>query len=143
MSSDEKKIRCVIVSPAGRLLDCDSVEINFIAHDGSRGILYNHMPIVCQLGLGIMEVKLAGSDSQENNRNVKLALIDGGFALVCSNFVNIVATEAVCQGDNARAQQLLEKGQKKLEKLPHSSPQFQHETKKNKLLKKMFEESKN
>ncbi|MGA2916234.1 MAG: F0F1 ATP synthase subunit epsilon [Sedimentisphaerales bacterium] len=143
MSNGEKNFRCVIVSPAGRLLDCQSIEVTFIAHDGSRGILYNHMPMLCELGLGIMEIKLPGAELEENNNgNTKLALIDGGFALVSSNMINIIATEAVCQGQTReKIEHLLERGQKRLSKLPSSSLQYQHETRKNTLLKKILEES--
>ncbi len=142
MSDNEKTFRCVIVSPAGKLLDCESIEITFTAHDGSRGILYNHSPMLCELGLGIMEIKLPGWQEEENNGNVKLALIDGGFALVCSNMINIIATEAVCQGEmKEKIEHLLERGQKRLGKLQSSTLQFQHETKKNILLKKILEKA--
>ena len=143
MSNAEKIFKCVIISPEGRLLDCESVEVTFIAHDGSRGVLHNHMPMLCELGLGIMEIKLPGAGLEENGNEDKqrtLVFIDGGFALISSNLVNIIASQAICQGDAQREkiEHLLEKGQKRLGKLSHSSPQDQHETRKNALLKKLL-----
>ncbi len=144
MSNAEKIFRCVITSPAGKLLDCQSIGVSFIAHDGSRGILHNHMPMLCELGLGMMEIKLPGYEEEENNGNMKLALIDGGFALISSNLVSIIASEAVCQGETKeKIEHLLERGQKKLSKLSRSTPQYRHELKKNELLKKILEGPKN
>lgn len=143
MSEAENIFRCVIVSPAGRLLDCPSVSVIFIAHDGSRGVLHNHMPMLCELGLGIMEIKLLDTQQEKSNNennHRKLALIDGGFALISSNLVNIIASDAVCGWDTKKEkiEHLLEKAQKKLSKLSPATPQYLHETRKNTLLKKIF-----
>jgi len=144
MSRAENIFRCSIVSPAGKLLDCQAVSVIFTAHDGSRGVLYNHMPMLCELGLGIVEVKLPVARQEKNdngNNHKKLALIDGGFALISSNLVNIIASDAVCGWDTKREkiEHLLEKTQKSLNKLPSATPQYLHEAKKNALLGKILE----
>ncbi len=144
MSKVEHIFRCVIISPAGKLLDCQTASVIFTAHDGSRGVLYNHMPMLCELGLGIVEIKLPAARQEENdneNNHKKLALIDGGFALISSNLVNIIASDAVCGWDTKREkiEHLLEKAQKKLSKLSKAAPQYLHEARKNVLLKKILE----
>jgi F0F1-type ATP synthase epsilon subunit len=143
MPKEEKIFRCVIVSPAGKLLDCQTISVVFTAHDGSAGVLYNHLPMLRELGLGIIEVKLpADQQTGDNEHNhKKLALIDGGFAMICSNLVNIIASDAICGWDmkKEKIEQLLEKSQKKLGKLSHSAPQYMHLKRKNTLLKQILE----
>jgi F0F1-type ATP synthase epsilon subunit len=144
MSEVEHIFRCVIISPAGKLLDCQTASVIFTAHDGSRGVLYNHMPMLCELGLGIVEVKFPVARQEKNyngNNHKKLALIDGGFALISSNLVNIIASDAVCGWDikMEKIEHLLEKTQKSLNRLPSATPQYLHEARKNALLKKILE----
>jgi len=143
MSEAEHIFRCVIISPAGKLLDCQTASVIFTAHDGSRGVLYNHLPMLCELGLGIVEVKLPVARQEKNyngNNHKKLALIDGGFALISSNLVNIIASDAVCGWDikMEKIEHLLEKAQKKLSKLSKAAPQYMHEKRKNELLGKIL-----
>ncbi len=141
MAAVQKVFRCVVVSPAGRLLDCRTAAVTFIAHDGSVGILYNHMPMLCKLGLGIMKIAAEPPAQQagENNHK-KLALIDGGFALISSNLVKIIASDAVCGWDTNREkiERLLEKSQKKLSQTVYTPRQRLHETRKNALLEKLL-----
>jgi F0F1-type ATP synthase epsilon subunit len=135
--------RCVIISPAGKLLDSRTSAVTFTAHDGSVGVLYNHMPMLCRLGLGIMEItaeQQSDIDHDNENNHKKLVLIDGGFAMVISNLVNIIAFGAVCGWDMNREkfENLLEKSRKKLSRQDYTPVQKLHETRKNVLLEKLF-----
>ena len=81
--------RCVLLSPKGKLLDCRTGSVILPAHDGMRGILRNHTPMLCELGLGIVEVKeIAG-------RKDAFFLIDGGFCRISENYVTIVAYDVL------------------------------------------------
>ena len=51
------KFRCVVLTPRAKLLDCKTRSITLPAHDGQIGVLQNHMPMLCKLGMGIMEVR--------------------------------------------------------------------------------------
>jgi F0F1-type ATP synthase epsilon subunit len=53
---EEKTFHCELIDPTGKLLDCQVTSVVLPAHDGQIGILYNHMPMLCQLGLGTMRV---------------------------------------------------------------------------------------
>ena len=77
--------RCVLLTPGGKLLDCKAGTLVLPAHDGSRGVLRNHAPMLCKLGVGIMEVR------QIAGRGDAFFLIDGGFARISENFVTVLA----------------------------------------------------
>lgn len=133
MAEAQNIFRCVIVSPAGKLLDCRSSSVVFTAHDGSMGVLHNHTPMLCQLGVGFMEI----TDESGNGNSHKKALIAGGFALISSNLVNIIADDAVCVWNTSREkiELLLEKSKKKLDAAGMNSHQKWLENKKMALLK--------
>ncbi len=79
--------RCVLLTPGGKLLDCKAGALVLPAHDGLRGVLRNHAPMLCKLGVGIMEVReIAG-------RGDAFFLVDGGFARISENFVTVLAHE--------------------------------------------------
>ena len=50
---EEKTFHCELIDPKGKLLDQEVAAVVLPAHDGHLGILYNHMPMLCQLGLGM------------------------------------------------------------------------------------------
>ena len=146
MSTTSRTFHCVVISPAGRLLDCKTVSVVFPAHDGQVGVMYNHMPMFCELGLGMMEVScvrpdehaqedLSGRHSEDKIR----FLIDGGFALISSNLFTIIASDAVSGRDleKEKVEQMLEKSQKKLADGALTPQQRQHEVKKNTLLARL------
>lgn len=79
--------RFVLLTPAGKLLDCKAGALVLPGHDGFRGVLRNHAPMLCKLGVGIMEVReIAG-------RGDAFFLVDGGFARISENFVTVLAEE--------------------------------------------------
>jgi len=87
-------MQCVVISPRARMLDCRTVSIVLPAHDGLLGIWYNHMPMLCELGLGIMEVRGIASEDKPLPADTFL-LVDGGFAIISSNIVTIVVDDAL------------------------------------------------
>jgi F-type H+-transporting ATPase subunit epsilon len=95
--------RVVLLTPAAKLLDCKAGSVVLPGHDGLMGILRNHAPMLCKLGLGIMEVKqIAGRDDA-------FYLIDGGFARVSENFLTVLAYEVTTfEGmDRTEAEQMV------------------------------------
>jgi F0F1-type ATP synthase epsilon subunit len=88
----QKTFNCVVIAPAGKIVDCQTTSVVFPAHDGQVGILYNHTPMFCNLGLGIMQVKLV---SDENQVEDIFILIDGGFSMVCSNLLKLVSYDVI------------------------------------------------
>ncbi len=142
-STTSRTFHCVVIAPAGRLLDCKSDSVVFPAHDGQVGVLYNHMPMFCELGLGIMEVncvrpdKIAQEDLSAGRSADKIRLlIDGGFVLISSNLLTVIASDAISGRDleKEKIQLLLEKSGKKLASGTFTPEQRQHEVKKNALL---------
>ena len=79
--------RCVLLTPGGKLLDCKAGALVLPAHDGLRGVLRNHAPMLCKLSVGIVEVR------QIAGRGDAFFLIDGGFARISENFVTVLAHE--------------------------------------------------
>jgi F0F1-type ATP synthase epsilon subunit len=139
MAESKNTFKCVIISPAGKMLDCPAVGVSFIAHDGSVGVLAHHMPMLCELGMGIMEIDLPQNDSSKEPPK-KYAFIDGGFALIHSNMVNIIATDAVSCWDikKEKIELLIESDKKKLKESPPSSETYSHLLKKNAMLEKLL-----
>jgi len=123
--------QCVVIAPAGKLLDCPTTSVVFPAHDGYVGILHNHIPMLCKLGLGIMKVQHTSEDPA-NPEPDTLLLIDGGFALVGINIVTITSYEAINFKDirAERIEHIIQKQQKKIT-MPGVSPQQrEHDSKK-------------
>jgi F-type H+-transporting ATPase subunit epsilon len=106
-------LQCIVVAPQGKLLSCNAKSVVFPAHDGMVGVLPNHMPMFCELGLGIMEAKCL--IPEEEFDGTTFLLIDGGFAMVISNFLTIMAADAVSFKDipPERIEHTLEKARQK------------------------------
>jgi F0F1-type ATP synthase epsilon subunit len=94
MENSSVTFQCVVIAPSGKLLDCASDSVIIPAHDGQRGILRNHMPMFCALGLGIMEIKNVSSELNALQKPLFL-MVNGGFALFASNLLKVVAYDAV------------------------------------------------
>src|SRR5512139_4099311 len=73
-------------------MDCRTTSVMFPAHDGQVGVWYNHMPMLCKLGTGIMEVKRLRDDQQTEDIFI---LVDGGFSMVCANLLKVVSYDVV------------------------------------------------
>jgi len=94
MEQEQGKFQCVVIAPAGTMLDSPAYSVVIPAHDGLRGIMYNHLPMFCALGLGIMEIRKEKPELKEVQRP-SFFLIDGGFALLAANHLSICAYDAV------------------------------------------------
>ena len=71
------------------MLDCKAASASLPGFDGSVGILRNHAPMLCKLGLGIMSVR------DISGRADAYFLIEGGFARVSENFLVVLAYDVV------------------------------------------------
>jgi F-type H+-transporting ATPase subunit epsilon len=100
-NSDQKTFQCELISPAGKLLDCRTPSVVFPAHDGQVGVLYNHMPMLSQLGLGVMRVTQPSDGGREASGQPAEVdfFVDGGFALVAENSVTVIAYDALALRD--------------------------------------------
>ncbi len=99
-NSEEKTFHCELIDPTGKLLNCQATSVVLPAHDGQLGILYNHMPMLCQLGLGIMKVTPAPREQAQSAGPLDLFFfLDGGSALVAQNEVTVIAYDAVSLQD--------------------------------------------
>jgi F0F1-type ATP synthase epsilon subunit len=138
MSTDLPTFKCVVIAPTGKLLDCVTESVILPAHDGQRGILRDHIPMFCQLGFGIMEVKADRAQSQTLQRNTYL-LIDGGFALLAQNLLTVIAYDAVSVQNLTAEQidQLLAEAQMCLSQKDIEPKQHRHELVKTKFFEKL------
>jgi F0F1-type ATP synthase epsilon subunit len=93
MADDDRTFQCVLIAPSGKLLDCRTPSAVVPAHDGQVGVMADHMPMFCKLGLGIMEVKTPTTDTQAAGSSY--FLIDGGFAMVVENLLKVVSYQVV------------------------------------------------
>ncbi len=81
--------RVVLLTPKASLLDCRAGSVILPAHDGQRGILRNHCPMLAGLSLGILQVR------EIIDRPDAFYLLEGGFVRVTENHVTILAYDAV------------------------------------------------
>lgn len=111
---EQKMFHCDLIDPTGKLLDCQATSVVLPAHDGQLGILYDHMPMLCQLGLGVMKVTPAPAGSYQEGKSAQggeasrgdlFFFIDGGSALVAQNTVTVIAYDALALQD-VKAQQI-------------------------------------
>ena len=142
-TGDQKTFPCQLISPAGKLLDCRTSSVVFPAHDGQVGILCDHMPMLCQLGMGVMRVAQLPERGGETGsiRPEREFLVDGGFALVGENSVTIIAYEAIALPDvkAETIQSLLDTVNKNLAGTTLSPAQRAHETERLQTLRRIAE----
>jgi F0F1-type ATP synthase epsilon subunit len=86
--------RYVVTSPSGKLLEGMATSVVFPAHDGQVCVWYNHIPMLCELGLGMMKITGIAPDV-DTPADVTFLFIDGGFMLLAANVLTITAFEAV------------------------------------------------
>ena len=89
----EKTFQCTVISPVGMLLNGSCTFVVFPAHDGEVGIYPNHMPMFCELGMGLLDVRFI--EPNHTQPTTKYMLLDGGFAVVCENQLKIVSYDVV------------------------------------------------
>lgn len=81
--------RVILLTPKAKLLECRAGSLILPAHDGQRGILRNHCPMLAQLSMGIVQVR------DITNREDAFYIVEGGFARVTENHVTILAYDVI------------------------------------------------
>ncbi len=76
------EFRFVVITPEQTLIEETTDSLVIPAHDGERGILANHAPFMCELGLGQLRYRKQG-------RTVRV-FVEGGFAQVNDNSVTVL-----------------------------------------------------
>lgn len=79
----DKKIEVSVISPEKILFSGEADYLVVPGINGEMGILWNHAPIISELGIGVIEI-------MDNNDPI-LIVVDGGFIEVKNNQVNILA----------------------------------------------------
>ncbi len=141
-NQDDKTFRCELIDPKGKLLDRQVTSVVLPAHDGQLGILYNHMPMLCQLGLGVMKVSPAPTEQRQEAQPPDLFFfIDGGSALVAENEVTVIAYEALSLQDlqAPQVQTLIDKTTQNAANTALSAGQRAHEDQRLRALRNLAE----
>ena len=99
--------RCILMTPAGRVLDCRMASLILPTHDGQWGFMRNHAPLLCKLDMGIMHVKEVVSEPDS------FYFINGGFARVSENNITVLTEEAIAfhQMPENAVQELIKRAQ--------------------------------
>ena len=140
MEESPLTFQCVVIAPSGKLIDCATDSVILPAHDGLRGILRNHIPMFCSLGLGIMEIKNVPSELKSLKKPLYL-IIDGGFALFAANLLKVVAYDAVSVENlsDEQIEHLRRKEQKRLTRKGITPQDYNKELARTKFLEKLIE----
>ncbi|MBW8017542.1 MAG: F0F1 ATP synthase subunit epsilon [Planctomycetes bacterium] len=95
--------RFVLRTPQGTLIDCRTGSLLFPAHDGLQGVLRNHAPMLCKIGLGIIQVK------EIHDREDAFFLVSSGFARISENFITVLSDDVTTfEGlDDEQAEEML------------------------------------
>ncbi len=85
------KLNCNVLTPERQIYE-GQVDFAVVqAYDGEMGFLYNHAPLISELGTG--EIRLRSGDSAE------YFYVDGGFVEIKNNSLIILAQQAVSKQD--------------------------------------------
>jgi F-type H+-transporting ATPase subunit epsilon len=79
--------QCVVVTPEQQVLDESITQAIVPAHDGKLGILTDRAPLLVKLGMGAMQIDLAGGAK-------KLFYVEGGIAQMKDNKLTILTEQA-------------------------------------------------
>jgi len=69
------------------MIDCRTGSMIFPAHDGLQGVLRNHAPMLCTVGLGIIQVK------DIPDREDAFFLVNNGFTRISENFITVLSDD--------------------------------------------------
>ncbi|CAM6054639.1 unnamed protein product [Sphagnum tenellum] len=75
-----------VMAPNRTVWNSEAQEVILSSNSGQIGILYNHVPLLTGLDIGIMKVRI-------NNKWIAMALM-GGFAQINNNQITILVNEA-------------------------------------------------
>lgn len=84
--------QCTIVTPEQQLLDQTVTQVILPAHDGQIGILTGRSPLLAKLGLGKLQIDLAGGGQQ-------VYLVEGGVAQMKDNKLTVLTSAAWLPAD--------------------------------------------
>jgi len=141
-NAELKTFHCSLIDPMGKLLDCRTTSVVLPAHDGQIGILYNHMPMLCELVLGIMRVNAVSEEQYKGTSEGEVSFfIDGGFALIASNSVMVVAYDALALQDLKpdRLESVIERTARDVPSAAISAAERSHENERLRLLRRIGE----
>ncbi|OYP34700.1 F0F1 ATP synthase subunit epsilon [Rhodopirellula sp. MGV] len=80
-------IRCIVVTPERTELDTEATSVTLPMFDGSLGVLPNRAPMIGRLGYGKLEL--------ETSAGPQRFFVDGGFAQVEGNTVNLLTSRSI------------------------------------------------
>ena len=108
-------IRCIVVTPERTEIDCEANSVKLPMFDGSLGILPGRAPMIGRLGFGTLHLDTAAGPQQY--------FVDGGFAQVESNVVNVLTSRAVSVDllDVGEAEKALEEAQEMASSTPEQA----------------------
>ncbi len=84
--------QCTVVTPEQQLMDETVTQAILPAHDGQLGILTGRAPLLVKLGLGPLQLDLAGGQR-------RVFFVEGGVAQMKDNHLTILTNEATPAGD--------------------------------------------
>jgi len=80
-----KVLNVNVISPEKILFSGNATYVRIPGSDGSFGVLYNHAALVSEVEFGILTIQ------KEDNSSISI-FVDGGFAQISKNKVNILAS---------------------------------------------------
>ncbi|MCA9102574.1 MAG: ATP synthase F1 subunit epsilon [Pirellulales bacterium] len=100
-----QQLQCIVVTPEATVQDESADFVVLPLYDGEIGIAPSHTPLIGRLGYGEMRIVAGGTTSR--------FYVDGGFAQVSGDVINVLTNRAVPAEkiDAAAAQAQLEKAQ--------------------------------
>ena len=91
MASSGKQLKVVIVTPEKAVLDAAADIVILPLFDGEAGVQPGHSAFVAQLGPGELRIT--------TGTTVQRFFVDGGFAQVSKDLVNVLTPKAAAAGD--------------------------------------------
>ncbi len=106
-------LRCVVVTPERTEIDREADYVSLPMFDGELGVLEGRAPLIGRLGYGTLRLQTAAGPERY--------YVDGGFAHVEDNVVNVLTGKAIAVDllDSEEAREALEAAQD----MPGSTPE--------------------
>lgn len=83
----KETLHCTLITPVGLAYEGDVDFVVIPAGDGEIGILPHRAPLMCELGVGSLRMRIG--------HNVQVWFVDAGFAQVLDNQVRILTQQAI------------------------------------------------
>ncbi len=83
--------RAAVVTPEASLFDQVVVQAHLPTHDGQRGILYQHAPLLTKLGSGVLRLQTENGEER--------FFVSGGYAQMLNNELTIITEHALPAND--------------------------------------------